>query len=706
VALVRRDRELARRESGKLYEKLIKSFSECYKAFVDQAQRCDDIRDYWDAYNCKLNSNQKYDGNACLYVPIIYNAVEARKTRFLNQMFPASRRYIDATSTDAGVPHGIVALLEHYIEKTHMRTQVVAPLLLNGDIEGQYNLYVDWNRIERHIVSRETRPVSVPVRGVGPVAAEDEEVEDISEETIVDASPCFEVLHDEDVLVLPKTSNSIDHALAQGGKVAIIRRWTKATIEEMLDRGELVKGPTESLLEMSTNDSFLREAARAHPDAAGFKAAGNYFQIYELWECLELPGEGRRLCKSIYGGHELILSARRNPNWNDKCPLISAPVRKIAGSFKGESPISKGVDTLQYQANDIANQGADSATYSMLPIIIADPAKNPRTSTMVLNLAAIWEADPNSIRFAEFPKLWQDAIPQIQSYTALIFQTMGVNPAMLPQQTGRPGAKRNQAEVALEQTVDVLTTAEQCSIVEEGVLTPVAHMMVDLDHQYRDEELSVRLYGELGVVANMEKVPPLQSIGRFNFTWFGVEQARSIANQQQEIAFLNVAVSPAMAGALQKSGYEVNPAPALESAAGHIFGWRKGRQIIVDARSRLSRPAELENTMLSEGFAVPVSPTDDDVAHLKVHMMGLQAGDETGAIRLHIEKHMAQMQIKSQGALRGSMAQPGQPGQPGQGGGPQPGAQPQNVRPLRGPPGMIHKDQMPAAGAAIMPRKF
>jgi hypothetical protein len=78
-------------------------------------------------------------------------------------------------------------------------------------------------------------------------------------------------------------------------------------------------------------------------------------------------------------------------------------------------------------------------TYSMLPIIMTDPAKNPRTATMILNLAAIWEVDPNSTKFAEFPQLWQHAIQGIQANMQMIFQAWGVNPSMLPQQTGRPG---------------------------------------------------------------------------------------------------------------------------------------------------------------------------------------------------------------------------------------------------------------------------
>jgi hypothetical protein len=40
-----------------------------------------------------------------------------------------------------------------------------------------------------------------------------------------------------------------------------------------------------------------------------------------------------------------------------------------------------------------------------------------------------------------------------------IFQTLGVNPAMMPQSPAAT-TKRNQAEIANEQAVDLLTTAD------------------------------------------------------------------------------------------------------------------------------------------------------------------------------------------------------------------------------------------------------
>lgn len=716
---LRRDRELLGRAGSRAHSDMVEEFRRITEGFRDQSERSDEIMDNWDIYNCILNQHQVYNGNAQLYVPIVRNAVQARKTRFLNQIFPNSGRYIDATSSDGIVPHTLVALLEDYVRKTKLRTQMMSALLRNGDLEGNYHLYVDWNRTKRQIVSRETITPRVQLPGMpGPIEGleQPEPIQTIHRQELIDDYPAVEVLHDTDVLVLPVTAASVEDALYAGGSVTIIRRWTRSQVEEMIERGEIRRRPGEELLEISRRegDNEYRNIEREMIDAAGIRARGRYFQAYETWKLLDCGNSevvGRLLTKSYYGGYDLILSCKRNPMWNDKCQLISAPQEKIAGVFKGTSQIQGGISSIQYQANDIANQAADSATYSMLPIIMTDPAKNPKTSTMMLNLAAIWECDPKSTQFASFPKLWQDGVAIIQNYTALIFQSMGVNPSMMPQSTGRPTARRNQAEVAMEQQVDILTTAEACSVLEEGILSPMLGLWVDYDHQFRDHETTVRTYGEFGALAKMESVPPLQTTNRFAFSWFGVEQARNAQQNQQQIALLNVARG--MAPDLQRAGYMLNPAPALEHAAGNVFGWRMGRLIIVDQRTQLAMDPNQENELLRAEFQVNVHSLDVHPQHIQTHMPLTQDENPVvaAAAKAHIQLHQAalaaaaqaQQMQQMQQQMQGGQRPPGPPAPPG-GGPPAPGGQVPGPRLVRGPPGMIHPDQMARAGAVTMPR--
>src|SRR5207302_1898354 len=113
------------------------------------------------------------------------------------------------------------------------------------------------------------------------------------------------------------------------------------------------------------------------------------------------------------------------------CPLLSEPVIKIAGVFKGPALV-EAIAPLQYEANDAANEGADSAHYSAMPIVRVDPEI---TQPIILNLGAILKGSQGQIEMLQFPDLTPRAVTRIQMAIQQIFQTLGVNPAMLPQQT-------------------------------------------------------------------------------------------------------------------------------------------------------------------------------------------------------------------------------------------------------------------------------
>lgn len=721
--LTGRDRDLLAGSGTKLRKRLKEIFDEVWRGVEDQSQRADDQQDYWRCWNCELDSNQYYDGNAQIYVPIIRDAITARATRFPNQLFPSGGHCVEAIGEEADT---LVALLDHYIRQARFKTNVVRPLCINGDIEGQLNLYVDWNTVTRQLVSRETHGPIDPATGAEMPGVE---IEDIKVEEVEEGCPGFEVLHDADVIVLPATADSIEDALQRGGSVTIVRRWSKAKINAMVDLGAIRKQEAKILTEqMGKVNDATRDVAKGLAEHVGVQKKGKEAVVWETWVMLPLSDAGSysengdlRLCRIFFGPGEAALGAKRNPYWNDRCPLLSAPVNKIAGVFKGEPPVAPCV-SLQWEANDAANEGADAAAYAAMPIVAADPEQV--SGPLVLNLAAMWKVAPNAIKFLEFPDLTPRAITRIEYCIQQIFRTLGVNPSMLPQMSGRPGAKRNQAEVAMEQQVDLLTTAEAVTVLEEAILSPACAWMVDLDYQFRDRDLDLRMFGEMGRQARMEKVAPLQNRAGFTFVWRGGEVARQNAMMvQQGTAFLNV-VQQAR-GELMQEGYEVRIAPLFEAAARNIFGPTLAGKLILDRRHELTIAPNEENQMLADGFEVMVHPLDNDPQHIQSHMLYLQQhGDPSGLLRIHLQAQLKQAGAKQRAAVMQQMQQAmaqqgivpqGPPGQPGPSrpgmpgprpGTPQPGAVPAGPRQLKGPPGMIHPDRMPRAGAVIPPRRF
>ena len=699
-----RDDELCHDE--KLRDKVLDLMKDVSKGFQAQWERGNDQLDYWDIYDQVIGGKQTYAGNSQIFLPIVKQAIKARKTRFVNQIFPRSGRNVDCISSDEK-PYDIMSLLEHYIRKTKLRTQVMPALMKNGDIEGQYNVYVGWENTSRHVVIR--KPSTLEIEGE-EVEDPDGEEEDVEEVETFHMCPTVEVLADADVLILPHTTNSVGEALAKGGSVTVIRRWSKARIEQAIDEEEIDEEVGEALLEQmgaTKDEQGAPESNKKHVDAAGITmgSGGKELTLYETWTKLKIDGV-RRLSRIYYAGtrgdvgdDEQIASIKRCPYWNDKCPVLSAPLEKIAGVFKGQSIVKEAAD-LQYAANDTVNEAMDSAAYALMPIVMTDPSKNPRVGSMVLNLAAIWETNPNDTKFASFPQLWKDGLTIVSQLKTEIFQILSVSPAQMPQSTGGK-TKRNQAEIALEQQVDILSTADVCTNLEDEILTPLLRWFVELDYQFRDRPLTVKQYGQMGIRAAMQDIPPIQSSRRFEFRWFGVEAARNAQMQQIQTSAINTVkgVPPQM-----YAGYELNLVPVIQLWLENAFGPRVTPEIFKDLKSKLSLDAETENEFLEEGLALPVHELDEDQQHMQVHIQAMKHGDPTGAVREHMMMHRTQMNKKMQMAQAGiagmQRGAPGGPGQPGVAGTPRPGAQAGPPRGGQQPPGAIHSDRLQDPGAA------
>lgn len=690
-----RNEELSEKED--IREALLDIYKDVEKGFEQQSDRADKNMDYWDCYNCELGNQQFYNGTSKIFVPIIHNAVDARKTRFVNQLFPQNGRYVEVTTGDGTLPQTEMALLEHYVRQGKIRSDVAPALAKNGDIEGQMTIQVTWEETRRNVVYKTRKPPEIE-EGVPDV----DDVEDIEEEEIVNGRPHVAVIADSDLCVLPFTANSIEQALADGGSVTTLCRWTKAKLKRMQKEQGLDTPAVDSLLEeMKKDEKYEQQEDKAKEmvDAAGIKGdgRGKFVLVYRTWTMLTIEGE-RRLCLVYFGGKDRVLSCKRNPYWSDRIDIISAPVDKVDGSFKGISRV-KFVADLQYQANDACNEGMDSAAYALMPIVMTDPEKNPKTGSMVLALAAIWETSPADTQFAKFPPLWKDALEIIATCKSEIFQSLSVNPAQITQ-AGNPKAKKpSQAEIANEQQIDILTTADAVTIMEDKIFSPMLAFMLELDHQYRDKDLTVREYGETGMKANMQAIPPLSMGKLYEFRWFGVEAARNAQQMQQQIGGLNVLsnIPPQM-----YQGYKANFGPVLSQLCENLFGPRLAPLTFVDMRQELSFEPQQEDKVLAEGYTVPVHPQDNHMEHIQDHLQVAKLiGDPHGVFRVHIMAHMQALQaMQAQTSPMGS----GGPPQGAGGGGPRPGATPGAARPAQAPPGAIHADRMKDPAAAPRPQ--
>ncbi len=257
-----RDTELGRRKG--IEEDLLELYDTIDSAFLKAASRINDQIDYWHIYNCETTDNQAYSGNAQIYVPLVRDAIDARVTRFTNQVFPGNGRSVEVITGDADIPFERMALMEHYIRKAKLRSTVIPALLRNGDVEGQWNIYVTWNKTERKVLYKVKRGQEMD--GIEVETAEP--IDDIKEETIPAACPVVEVIPDSDVMILPHTADSVAEALARGGSVTILRRWTKSDIKRMIKDGEFIKSRAEGLIDTMNSDGKRVDAKKKHVDSA------------------------------------------------------------------------------------------------------------------------------------------------------------------------------------------------------------------------------------------------------------------------------------------------------------------------------------------------------------------------------------------------------------------------------------------------------
>lgn len=673
-------------------EKIYRQVSQGYK---DQQSRVNQSIDYWDCYNCKLNYNQSYeDSISRIYVPIVYEAVEARTTRFVNQMFPQNGRFVEVVTEDGDYPYAHMAILENYIQRSKLRTEVMPALCRNGDIEGQYTLYVSWRESSRKVRYKEMERQQIAE--VDTDLEDLDEYEVIKEEKWKEGMPHVEVISDADFLLYPATADSVDDAIEIGGHATILMRMTEGKIDEFVANGTFTKKKAEELKQGFGNDGAeqgaygSRSIEREQGIAAGIKVEGNVrlAHVYQTWAKMTVNGE-KRLCVMYFGGDSLTLSVKLNPYWCDKCPIISAPIHKLSGIGKGVSLV-KPVVELQYMANDAANLAMSSGVYSLMPIVMTDPEKNPRIGTMLMNVASIWQTNPNDTQLVEFPKLYQDGFAMIDWCKGEIFQALGVNPSMIT--SGQAYRRPTQSEIANEQMVDVLTTADAVTIIEEGILTPLVERFFEYDKQFRKDDIAIKAHGTVGATAIIEYIPPIQREKRYKFKWFGVEQARTAQRIQQQISAVNVArgIPPQL-----MPGRKLDLVPVVEALMENAFGSRLAPLVFKDERSQLSVDPGLENAIMAQGFDHPTQELDDDIYHLEVHMEEMQMnGDPTGFLKLHIAKHQNRIIEKQQEVSMG-LAQ-ANPTSAAAGGAsmPLPGSSPAGPANAKQAPGAIHPDEM------------
>jgi len=677
-------------------EKLYPKIAKCYE---NKQTQMDNIQDYWNIYQASPDENQQYSGNSLCYIPAVRDCINARIKRTIAQLFPANYKHVDAVGPTGDTPFAQMSLLEHYIRKCGLKDVIRADLLA-GDVTGQWNLYIDWTKSTRRVTEVIKRPPTL-TSADGQISVEDitaEDEYDIESKEVIDEGPDIVPFATEDMVFYPPTCNSVEEATA----TCIRLRMSKEKLEQLVDEGVFIgvtaKEVIDRIAQPSGKEKYVPPKKRTQDAGVRTEGTYKYALIYEVHTNLDLGNGYEEPAYIYYAGPNEILGIIRNPFWGGKRPILSAPIERIQGSAYGVSKIEP-VKYLQWNLNDYFNMGQDSAQYALLPIVMTDPLAQPNYQSMVMGLAAVWLANPNSTKFATFPPLWKDAMQLCAGIKQQIQESMDVNEAMLGK---APQGRKNQAQQAAASQSQETNIVDHAKRYEEVILNPLLERIFELDRQFRTKDLTIATMGEVGTEKRLQEIPPQAFGERYFFRWSGTSFQMGMQRIQQMIAWMNVmrGIPPQ-----QLNGRRLDITPILEYGTGQIFGVEVAPKILIDERNLFHVEPSEENLMMHNGLPAELHPADDDARHIQEHQQGaVLTGDPQGLFRAHIQAHQQAMQAKQQKAM--GQQQPGQQGVPGgQGPGvagtPRPGAQPGQPRPQQ-PPGAIHPDQM--ADPQAMPR--
>ena len=681
-----------------LEEPLRKLYTRIIKGWEDRRDQIDGIRRYWDCYNCILNENQAYSGESQNYIPLVRDAVEALTQRSSAMLFPENGRFTDCTSETGDNPKATMALLDHYLDLNQAAVQVPG-ILRAGTVTGTRCIGVEWKRDRVRRIELQKPSFSFMGMMKSVFMGRNSPKPTMVEKDM--GYPSFFAIATDELLILPANVDRIQDAEWVVETLRASEQWIDDRKRDGTFDEEMAEQLIQKLSSQAGKDRQSPNAKKQRTEDAGIKDGGKYVLLYRAWGHLPLESEDADPEPALVyfsAPKNGVICCKRNPYWYGEAPVLVSPEIKIPGSVWGKSRIDS-VENLQYMGNDAANMGQDSAKRSLLQIILTDPEKNPRYGSMVQAPGAVWEAAPGTTAPLEMPDLWQRAMEVVAWCKGQIMESMGLNAAMVP---SSGGSKKSQAMVAQEQQVALMQVNDEITRFEREILDPMLEWFYELDQQFRDEDLMVRVYGDLGRVSRMEKLTPAQEHRRYFFRWRGTKAFQGAQKTQQKIAMMNVlrGIPPQQMG-----GRQLDVGPILDQITEETFGPETARRVLIDPREQLTVDPETENEMLLSGIPVHVHPADDDAEHLQAHAQ-VASQDPSGYAQVHIQMHQSQMQAKNmqkaQQAAKGNQGVPGGAG-PGVAGTPRPGGQATGPHNQVNPPGSIHPDQM---SDMLMPRRM
>lgn len=375
--------------------------------------------------------------------------------------------------------------------------------------------------------------------------------------------------------------------------------------------------------------------------------------ITYIWAKFTLPGQESPQWNQIVmcnDNPQDIIRVSENPFWFQKPNYLFGTLFQEHDYFYGHGIVEM-LEMWQYMVNDIANQTMDTGTFTLNPIVAYDPGTiDDPDSQLEMQPMGKWPVPPKSVEIIRPPiELAQQGIGMLQFLMNVIQESSDAT--ALVQGSPRTGLGRATSTATGVSQLSAASNAavmDQVEVLQSQILTPLAHYVEIMAHEFMDEEMIIRKVGQDGSVLTQRVIRPQDLMLSTDVRWIASNRLREKAAKiQQLLNFFNIAVS-VPPQVTQQQGFQIN----LKEVIRDIYqglGLPNTDRVIIDLMSSLPGiPPEFEQELMDAGRAVTASPVDlpaNHEMHLQIHMQ-YHPKSELARVRLmeHIASHYQAMQ--------------------------------------------------------------
>ncbi len=387
--------------------------------------------------------------------------------------------------------------------------------------------------------------------------------------------------------IYPTTASSVDESTLIFEDVEISKQFA----EQMVREEKWVKNAME-LLQSSSYVSEQRYAQQRMMEVRGTQPPvqngtmgeqGERYVVTECWTETVLPRaayidgvdykDAPLPVRVVMTSAGEPLSAIRNPNWHQKPPYLVARANQEPGYFYGYN-YGRMTQSLQYLANDSANQMNDNAIYALNPFAIINPSLLLGPPPPMSPGATLYSNNVDkAIKFDRPPMEQVQLGVQLMQMWAGMCQDLGGAPAILQGAQGSGRAAKTATGAQIAQKNAQTPIQDLVEDIETSVLIPLLDMAYTNAQQYREQEV-------MGVVTGRSfKVTPDQLKIKASFRWMASSQAVNNQVRAQQAISLMQAIAP-LVPLLQQQGKKVDFTPLIKRVYQDGFGFRGFEQFI------------------------------------------------------------------------------------------------------------------------------